>query len=147
MNYMKEVAQLLGVELEEEFMIAVDGEKSDRKYKLTKTGCCVCKPDGEWYHTEAINRILSGIYEIVKIQKPILDAKEKEYLNNIIKPFRDCVKYITKYDSPDYEYIVIEYYDNLTEEKCEMFFPCFEKDAMYKGMRLYEKYELEELGL
>ena len=147
MNRMEQVAKMLGVELEEEFMAGDGKTESNRKYKLTKAGCYVRGSGGDWYSTEAVNRILSGTYEIVKIPQPILDAKEKEYLSNIIKPWRDCVKCITKYNSPGHEYIVIEYYDKPTKEKCEMFFPCFEKGTMYKGMQLYEKYKLEELGL
>lgn len=148
MNYMEQVANMLGVELDEEFK--VEEYDDDYTFKLTKDGL-YWRGDEGWhsgyFNLTDINLtdILCGRIEIIK--NPILDAKEKEYLSNVIKPFRDCVKYIFKYDSPDYEYIVIEYYDKLTEEKCKMFFPCFEKDAMYKGMQLYENYKLEELGL
>lgn len=141
MNYMKEVAQMLGVELGEEFRI----DCARAEYRITERGLeFFSKVNDAWLlDCLTLNNLLCGEYEIAKL---ILTDEEKEYLSNIIKPFRDCIKYITKYDSPDYEYIVIEYYDNLTKEKCEMFFPCFEKDAMYKGMQLYKKYKLEELG-
>lgn len=145
MNYMEQVAEMLGVELEEEFNIT----GYDAKYRFTEHGLEYFNDIlREWVISDCLNDILNGSQEIVKI--PILDAKEKEYLSNIIKPFRDCVECIFKYSSPYYayyEYIAIEYYEKLTEEKCKMFFPCFEKDAMYKGMQLYKKYKLEELGL
>lgn len=142
MNYMKQVAQLLSVELGEEFMI----DCARAKHRITERGLEFFSEVNDAWLLDCLtlNNLLCGEYEIVK---PILADEEKEYLSAAIKPFRDCIKYITKYDLPDYEYIVIEYYDKLTEEKCEMFFPCFEKDAMYKGMQLYEKYKLEELGL
>lgn len=146
MNYMKEVSEMLGVELEEEFIIAVDGEKSDRKYKLTKTGCCACNSNGEWYTTKAINHILSGIYEIVKV--PILDEVEKRYLRNIINPWRSCVECIFKYGSEGYEYVVIKY-DNKLVGRTDQYIllPAFEKGKMYKGMKFDKEYTLEELGL
>lgn len=147
MNYMKQVAEMLGVELNEEFMIAVDGEKSDRKYKLTETGCCVYKPHGEWYHTEAINRILSGIYEIVKIPKPILDNAEKEYLSAVIKPFKDRVKYLSKNRFDGFERIFITYFSKLGSKDYILDLPAFEEGTMYKGMDVCKHYTLEELGL
>ena len=33
---------------------------------------------------------------IYKREEPILDDKEKEYLGNVIRPFRDRVEYIVK---------------------------------------------------
>lgn len=74
---------------------------------------------------------------------PILDDVEKAYLSAVIKPFRDRVKYITKYIYPaKEEYLLIVMYN------CErMSFPTFKKETMYKGMKVYEEYTLEELGL
>ena len=41
MNHMKDVAHLLGLELEEEFEIKGDAYPYHYKYKLTKE-CCLC---------------------------------------------------------------------------------------------------------
>lgn len=76
-NKMKEVAKLLGVELEEEFRIDV----STLEYKLTKSGLLYWSNASQmWERSRAIEELLIGQYEIIKIQKPILDDKEKEYL-------------------------------------------------------------------
>ena len=74
---------------------------------------------------------------------PILDDAEKAYLSAVIKPFRDRVKYITKYIYPaKEEYLLIVMYNGE-----RMSFPTFKKETMYKGMKVYEEYTLEELGL
>lgn len=82
--------------------------------------------------------------ELLWERKEILNGKEKEYLSNFIGPFKDRVKYIAKYydeKAKDY-YISIEYENDLDTN-----FPYFAGKEMYKGMELYKKYTLEELGL
>lgn len=77
------------------------------------------------------------------VEKEILDKTEKEYLANVIKPFRKKVLYIVKMDlnfSYDQYIMIILKNDSIT-------FPVFKKDSMYKGMKGNEKYTLEELGL
>ena len=78
----------------------------------------------------------------LELVKEILDEKEKEYLSNIIRPFRDKVTYIQKNSCIIKEYIVIK-----IEEDFTMVFPFFEKGTMYKGMESDKKYTLSELGL
>lgn len=74
---------------------------------------------------------------------PILNDVEKAYLSAVIKPFRDRVKYITKYIYPaKEEYLLIVMYNGE-----RMSFPTFKKETMYKGMKVYEEYTLEDLGL
>lgn len=81
-------------------------------------------------------------YEI-KAKKPILDDVEKEYLSNVIKPFRNRIKYIKKIQSANYgEFINLTFFNSDF-----MLFPHFEKGTMYKGMEPDKKYTLEELGL
>lgn len=75
--------------------------------------------------------------------KEILDAEEKEYLSNIIKPFRDKVENIKKYDCA----IGIENIVILIKNSIPIYLPNFEKDTMYRNMELYKNYTLEELGL
>lgn len=73
----------------------------------------------------------------------ILEEKEKEYLAAVIKPFRDRVKYITKNIYPaKEEYLLIVMYNGE-----RMSFPTFKKETMYKGMKVYQEYTLEDLGL
>ena len=115
-NKIKEVAQLLGLELEEEFRL----EGASNRYKLTKDGLMWLPSDSDkWYFSVIINELILGKYKIIKLPKPILDDVEREYLGNIIKPFRDRVIYIAKAEtvktySPNakvYECIYIMYKD------------------------------------
>ena len=76
------------------------------------------------------------------VEKEILDEEEKEYLSNVIKPFRDKVEYIIKFDSLPEEYISIWLPEHETTD-----LPCFKRGTMYKGMEIEKKYTLEELGL
>lgn len=84
-----------------------------------------------------------GGYEYINCIKKeeILDDIEKEYLSNVIKPFRDKVKYIKKNHSNIGEYITICVFGEFVN------FPYFKKGTMYKNMEIDKKYSLEELGL
>ena len=84
--------------------------------------------------------------------KDILDKEEKEYLSNIIKPFRDRVNLIRKSHSKladDIYYKVIEisikslipYWKNEV-----IVLPAF-KSNLYSDMEIGKEYTLEELGL
>lgn len=91
--------------------------------------------------TQAMNAIGNWLEEEYK--PAILTDKEEAYLSAVIKPFRDRVKYITKYIYPaKEEYLLIVMYNGE-----RMSFPTFKKETMYKGMKVYEEYTLEELGL
>ena len=94
---------------------------------------------------------------IVKVERPthyktvferkeeVLDATEKRYLAGVIRPFRDKVKSIVKYNNPSRsgkEYLKIQIIDD-----AGINFPDFKKDFMYKGMETDRKYTLEELEL
>lgn len=80
---------------------------------------------------------------IYKREEPILDDKEKEYLGNVIRPFRNEVIYIVKkiYNHREKEYIAI----NLKNDT--IFLPNFKENTMYKNMKINKEYTLEELGL
>ena len=92
--------------------------------------------------------------KIIKIEEPeyktvyeckpeILDEVEKRYLRNVIRPFRDRIKYICKSvsDFGKYEYIKA----NLCNDTLVL--PDFKPNTMYKGMKTDKQYTLEELGL
>ena len=136
-NKMKEVAKLLGVELEEEFRI----EGYTTKYKLTENGLKRWLDDcQQWCISLRLGELLTGEMKITKISKPILDDKEKEYLSNVIKPFRDRVSSISKDGSLEYITISLDSDDFAI-------LPNFEEGTMYKGMEINRRYTLEELGL
>ena len=144
MNYMKQVAEMLGLELDEEFYL----KGSKYKHKLTKDGLFYCLEDGKsWLFANwTFYEVLAGELEIIKISKPILDETEKEYLNGVVKPFRNKIKYIVKYIGEDGEYISI-IYKELNGQTFSMAFPSYDKGTIYKGMELNKEYTLEELNL
>lgn len=85
----------------------------------------------------------TGTLEVEKgyiVEKEILDDVEREYLLNIIKPFRDKVEYIAKHGGNK------EYIDICIRNDSKIIFPYFKSGTMYKGMELNKKYTLEELG-
>ncbi len=133
-NKMREVAQLLGVELNEEFEIK---EKPNKSYKITKgyilneQGVCC---------SSVLVKLLNGNF---RIKRPILDKVEKQYLENVLRPFKNKVNYIKKNVKSDYskEWIHINLGDIVFN------LPYFEKGKMYKGIKLEKEYTLEELGL
>lgn len=81
-------------------------------------------------------------------EPPILDKSERQYLLEVIKPFRDYIKYICKEEIEvglkKYQFIKIQ-----TGNRCydSIIMPCFTPDTMYKGMELNRKYTVEELSL
>ena len=109
-------------------------------------------------YTDELKNTTSGEdLDIVKVERPvkyetmferkeeILDETEKRYLANVIRPFKNEVRYIVKYDNPLYsgkEYLRIK----LKGDE-EINFPDFKKDYMYKGMKENKKYTLKELEL
>lgn len=146
MNYMPEIAKMLGVEIGEKFKIC---EHNGNTYTLTE--------DGLYYYENGSNKLIrSCLFEklitdplkIIKIPKSILTNKEKEDLSVVIRPFRDRVDSLYKTTDRDREYIVICTRDD-TESKPLWFtdLPTFKAGTMYKGMELDKDYSLSELGL
>ena len=91
----------------------------------------------------------TDLYEIY--EEPILTEEEKEYLGNLIKPFKDRIKTIEKLDVDDdgiYQFITILLESDYQYFDCESIdFPYFEKDKYYKGMTIKKRYTLKELAL
>ena len=76
----------------------------------------------------------------------VLDSTERLYLASIIRPFRSRVRFIMKTNDGrglGHCGIVIGFAD----PNDDIYLPRFRVDAMYKGMKMYRKYKLEELGL
>ena len=148
MNYMKQVAEMLGVELYEYF-----------RYESTLTGISKIElrftenylegyssDVNAWFNVkfETMCNLLNGEYKVVKIPKPILDDVEKKYLSKVIRPFRDRIVYISKenVENSNKEYIYIGLWGT---DKSTL--PPFERETMYKGMIVGKRYHLKELGL
>ena len=142
-NKMSEVAKLLGVELNEEFGL----KNSDFRYKLTTYGLRKrYHLAQEWSNSSMLDDLLIGRVEIVKKAKSILDDAEKKYLSAVIKPFRNKVYAIAKYDDGDDNYYIqIMIKQNVYFEYID--FPYFKKGTMYKGMEFKKEYTLEQLDL
>ena len=144
-NKINGVAKLLGIEMEEEFGI----KGCDYKYKLSEYGLMFWSDyHQDWFYTSKLEELLLGRKEIIKLPKQILSEEEKEYLSNVIKPFRDRVIYIEKCECTLGEYLEIRlrHYD----DGCSCYsiiLPYFKKGTMYKNMKLDEEYTLYELGL
>lgn len=112
--------------------------------------------EGGWYENRYnvkycnSRRTWNTIVEIEKINE-ILDEKEKEYLNNIIKPFKNSVVYITKMRDNRckevYEYIKICYIDIVSSSNYFILLPSFKEKTMYKNMIIDKEYNLMELNL
>ena len=89
----------------------------------------------------------------VEIEMPdILNEKEKEYLGNVIKPFRDRIISVVKNvacTATNAAYICIFVRPNvhmvLGDDTLRL--PLFAKNTMYKNMQFDVEYTLEELGL
>lgn len=77
--------------------------------------------------------------------KDILNSREKEYLSNVIKPFRDSAINIIKFES--YRDRQKEYITIYIKNDFAINLPNFEKNTMYKNMEINKAYTLEELGL
>ena len=78
----------------------------------------------------------------LELVKEILDKKEKEYLRNVIKPFKHKVIFIQKDGSRFWDFIKIGIKNDI-----DINLPFFERGTMYKGMESEKKYTLSELGL
>lgn len=69
-NKMQQVAEILGVQMEEEFNIksTTTGNTYDNLYKITERGLCTYIGAGVWgvSYLGELNRLLTGAFEAVK---------------------------------------------------------------------------------
>lgn len=89
-------------------------------------------------------------YETWELYKEtILDKTEKEYILNIIKPFKNKICHIVKYTISFYDedFIQICVKSNRKNVYQYINLPAFTRYSMYKKMKLCHKYSLKELGL
>ncbi|MGN1337367.1 MAG: hypothetical protein ACI4WW_02715 [Candidatus Coprovivens sp.] len=120
---------------------------NDRWVKIGCTGCplykgiCIRKVDKKYLSKKALN------FEL-PIKNNILNDVEREYLSNVIRPFRNRVLNITKKSSAinTEEYIaIIIASKTVASEYINL--PYFKKGTMYKGMELEKEYTLKEVEL
>ena len=118
-----------------------------------KSANCNLYDENSWVNHKELfsNEFLNQELEINTLD--ILDEKEKQYLQNVIKPFRDRVKSIAKQNYTNgYDYISIsvsypinDCFDCFGTDS--LFLPVFKSGTMYNNMKVGRKYTLEELGL
>lgn len=115
-------------------------------YKILKNKLLLSIMQVNKWIPDDLNELIAGKCTIIK-HKSVLTDMEKEYLSNIIKPFRDSVVTIAKrncYGDCAY-FIQIKVIQNKCPEYINL--PYFEKGRMYRGMEANKDYTLEELGL
>ena len=105
--------------------------------KCNTVSCNICKFTGE---KDCQKEMLKWLMKEIKPE--ILDQKEHEYLEAVIKPFKNQVKFIFINEVCCRRYLEI-----LINENDIMIFPCLRDKKMYKGMSSFKKYTLKELGL
>ena len=139
MNYMEQIAEMLGVKLYEDFRIkAINEMIFEKKFFLTEYG--LFSEDSTVPISTILNDILNGQYKIVKLPFA-LTKEEKDYLSEVVKPFRDKIEYIKRltFDSVDSIQVITE------KGVTAVLF--FETNTRYKNMEPDREYTLQELGL
>lgn len=142
MNYIVEIADMLGVGLYKNFTI--EGFE-DTDFKLTVNGLFYYdNRTFTWEKSLLLDDILIGTRKIIK---PILTEKEKEYLSAVVKPFKDKVSYIVKQQGfKDDKKLSVEFIIIYVDDE-KIILPSYDKGTLYKDMKLMEKYTVEDLGL
>ena len=152
---MEEVAILLGLKLNEEFLIhsAVSG-LSDYKFRFTDKVLEYYNDKGNFWNKASFDtlcNLLNGKYTIISLPKFILSEKEKKYLSDFIDPFKSQVTYIEKRYLKDFkgnekEFISIGIRENEKYWR-QMELPLYDAGKHYKGMEIGKEYSIKDLGL
>lgn len=119
------------------------------KCAFNVSSCRLSECKGSWVNNKDMfsDKFLN---QELEIDVPdVLTEREKEYLSNIIKPFRDKVFGIQKIvGSDNVGYISIEVNSISSLRMSENIdLPIFPTDTMYENMRENHLYNLKELGL
>lgn len=147
MNHMEEVAHMLGLELYENFRFKsrlID--LSTYEFKFTEDYLMYHHTEGDYWNKASFDtlcNLLNGKYEVIKLPKSILAEEERNYLSQVIKPFRNRIRYICKTYIGDMNYECIE----IKLDGDIFFLPNFEKGTLYKGMEFNNRYLPEDLNL
>ena len=135
MNYMEQIAEMLGVKLYEDFRIkAINEMIFEKKFFLTEYG--LFSEDSTVPISTILNDILNGQYKLVKLPLA-LTKEEKDYLSEVVKPFRDKIEYIKRLTSDSWDSI------QMITDKGVTAVLFFETDTRYKNMEPDREYTLE----
>ena len=149
MNHMEEVAHMLGLELNENFRFKsrlID--LSTYEFKFTEDYLMYYHTEGEYWEKASFDtlcNLLNGKYEVIKLPKSILTKQERNYLSQVIKPFREKIQHISKLSSIDGESICIDIRYDWEEDSIML--PKFAAGTLYKGMEIGKEYSVKDLGL
>lgn len=158
MNYMKQVAEMLGVQLYQKFRISGPYFSAlpcwfrftDRKFEYYDNNL------GGWQDgdLDTLCDLLNGMDEVIKpyevadiginsavVEKHILTGHERKWLSNIIEPFRKDVIGIAKLSVEDTISLFINTRCNSTD------LPGIKKEDTFSGMKNGKMYSIEELSL
>ncbi len=143
-------------------------ENMELKDIVLKKGDIVTLDDGEkrcFYTDNNFGFFADDVYDkkrIVKIErvkeyetiyeapKEILNKEEKEWLENFLRPFKDKVKSICKFNiwvAGRYNELIEVIYQSIRDSEERLDLPEYKAGTMYKDMEQDKKYTLEELGL
>ena len=89
MNYYKKIAEMLGVELGEEFNLKQNKTKNiiRPRYKITQEEGLMCSTGGEeWNRSSSLLAIFSGAYSIVKLPWKPKEGEQYWYCSTIAQP-------------------------------------------------------------
>ena len=146
---MPEVAQMLGLELNEKFHVKVDPKTIiEYEYRFTEKGLMrYHKFIEQWDFAiyDTFLHLLDGKYEVVKLSKSILTEQERRYLSSVIKPFREKIQHISKLTGKNGENICIDIRYDWEEDSIVL--PKFSAGTLYKGMEIGKEYSVKDLGL
>ena len=149
MNHMVEVAHMLGLELNENFHVKLDPDVTlESDYRFTEKGLMrYHKIYEEWEYAiyDTFLHLLDGKYEVVKLSKCILAEEERNYLSQVIKPFREKVRHISKLSLKNAEYLCIDI--SFDWEEDSILLPSFATGTLYKGMEIGKEYSVKDLDL
>ncbi len=146
----QEVLDFFGVELNKIYQFKLKNGKGYFKITRTDSGELAVRCSDNIKIVEKgkgfeYNLLILQRWSYKECEKPILDNKERAYLSAVIKPFKERIEYIIKFDSSyenKRERISIKIIDGHS-----MLFPDFNKNTMYKNMETAKIYTLEELDL
>lgn len=152
-NKQEKFLELLGVKLGQKFK--VEGFSYIYFFEEDKNELYLFKEDNYGVNIIPFNQLLFStllIKNITPIEEPILTDKEKKYLKNVCRPFKDRIDYIEKriiFNEPNnkHECIIINLINKDYRNGENFPLPLFAQGTMYKGMEYNKKYTLKELGL
>lgn len=126
-----------------DYRVTIDINSNELKH-CNEMNCCNCK-----FRDNDCNRKRTE-WLLEEYKEPILTDEEKEYLKNLIKHFRNYIKYIERETEDFYNGEQLESI-NIWMEKGDIgnftIIPIVETSLTFEGMEDERQYSLEELGL